>query len=333
MNPFHVSFCRSSTAGCLGSYTLGLFFIVVQCFTWVVAGVLTQYIYDDKGFQSPFLMSYIGISMLVFLLPLKLLTDRLHLTNGVPGSVISAETFDSLHKNLDESAMWLDYVDIASRRTEELIENAPKQWNHCKHMLAAIYIAPAMFCADWACNAAMVHTTLASVTVIISTQSVLVFVMSVVIGLEPYCHFKLLGVLVAVVGTAMTTLGDAETDAETHNGSERAFYGDLMAFIASLCFATYSIQVRLFCPPNEELYSTQLLLGYIGVVCSIPLLPFALWSGSMQDTLTAVVLALVVVKGVLDFVVIEYLLFRIYSHERHHCHGRYRTDHSNGFLC
>ncbi|GKY91999.1 hypothetical protein MPSEU_000171500 [Mayamaea pseudoterrestris] len=288
-------------------YVLGLFFIIVQCVTWVLAGVLTQYLYSTKGFHSPFLMSYIGMSMLAFLLPIKALTDRVGLTNFVP---VSIKSFDSLEREISQLQNYTDIVDLASRRTEELIQNQDTQWNHRRHIVAAMYIAPAMFCADWACNAAMVHTTLASVTVLISTQSVLVFAMAVMLRLEKYDHCKLIGVMMAVIGTAMTTFEDAETDMEA-DGTGRALFGDVMAFLASVAFATYSIQIRLFCPQNEDLYSTQLLLGYAGILCSIPLFPFALWIAYEQITLTATVFALVVIKGIMDFMVIEYLFCRI----------------------
>jgi len=57
--------------GCCSSYTLGLFFILLVSLIWSAASILVQFLYTDKSFDSPFLLTYIGVSLFTLLLPTK----------------------------------------------------------------------------------------------------------------------------------------------------------------------------------------------------------------------------------------------------------------------
>ena len=54
----------------------------------------------------------------------------------------------------------------------------------------------------------------------------------------------------------------------------------------------------------------QLLLGYVGLVCVIPLFPFALYALLTEVNVTWKIFFVLVGKGCLDFVITDYLLFR-----------------------
>lgn len=301
-------------------YLLGLVFILLQCIVWILAAIMTQYLFEEEEFQSPFLMSYIGMSLLALLLPVRACTDYFGMTGGgkrnhnhtkeQADDEFDIKSLDSFHHEFQQASNYTDYMNIATRRTQDLIHNQHSTWNHRKHMLAAIYIAPAMFFADWAFNAALAKTTVASATVLVSTQSVMVFILAVITRLEQYNHWKLAGVLMTIVGTTLTAFQDADSTADTNITDTNAIVGDILAVVAAAMYATYTIQVRFFCPQDEELYSMQLLLGYIGWVCFVPLLPFALWIGMTQVRLSGFIVGMILVKGALDFGVTDYLLFR-----------------------
>jgi solute carrier family 35 protein F5 len=88
--------------------------------------------------------------------------------------------------------------------------------------------------------------------------------------------------------------------------------GDLLAVLAAICYATYTIQVRLYCPKKEELYSLELLLGYIGLVSFVFVSPLVLMgvAKSSFGTLSWDVFLLLLVKGFFDFIVSDFLYFR-----------------------
>lgn len=82
-----------------------------------------------------------------------------------------------------------------------------------------------------------------------------------------------------------------------------------LSVLAAVAFGAYLVQVRLLCPLDEELYSMGLLLGYIGLVIMIPLLPLAIVLMT-KIRLTWEVFGLIVVRGLFDYCLSEYLHFR-----------------------
>ena len=89
------------------------------------------------------------------------------------------------------------------------------------------------------------------------------------------------------------------------------FWGDLLGLISAVGYGTYAVQTRVLCPKDESLYSMQTLLGYIGLLNLVALAPFMfyqLWSGAVQ--LVWVVLGFLVVKGLFDNVLSDYLWLR-----------------------
>ena len=58
------------------SYALGLFFIVSVSIIWAAASILVQYLYQGLNFDSPFLLTYIGTSLFIILIPGYLLYEK-----------------------------------------------------------------------------------------------------------------------------------------------------------------------------------------------------------------------------------------------------------------
>lgn len=123
-----------------GRYLLGLFFILLQCFVWIGASVLTQYMFDEDEFESPFLMTYSGVALLIFLLPLKMLMDRIRrtttpeTTEAITPDLGAADSFDEA---LSKASAYSELLEVVSTRS---LQHAAtnKQWSHKKHILAAL---------------------------------------------------------------------------------------------------------------------------------------------------------------------------------------------------
>lgn len=290
------------TAASRSRYFLGLSFILLQCIVWILAAILAQNVYESHK-VSPFVLSYIGMSLLALLLPIRFLMEFCQ-SQSDDETLVRQPTMDTVDHQMQQAKQVHDYVDIAMYSTNKLIHDKTTQWGHKKHFLAALLLTPAMFLADWAFNTALATTSVASATVLVSTQSVFVFGLAILTRLETFSLWKLLGVLGCVVGTALTTVDDASEEGNV-------IMGDAMALAAALMYAAYTIKVRIFCPENEELYSMQLLLGYCGTVCFISLLPvgaFVIWSN--LHALTPYIFGVIVIKGIMDFCVTDYCLFR-----------------------
>jgi solute carrier family 35 protein F5 len=321
-----------------GKFAWGFFLIFLQCIILVANAMLTQYIFQEQNLESPFIMTYIGISSMAITLPIHACMEwrraAILAKEDQESITLEAPSFDSFADDMSRYEKYSDIVDIAARRTLGLVNDHVRPWNHRKHFVAALLIAPAMFLADWAFNAALLSTSVASSTVLISIQSIFVYVLAVVLSLELYSNWKVVGILAGIAGTALTAIHDGNNDADaslpeyaysdvityTYNATaapeEFEFpttntWGDTLALLAAVCYATYTIQVRLFCPENEDLYSMHLLLGYIGLAAMVPMAPLSIWLlVSEQIHMDWWTLFLVLVKGVFDFLITDYLLFK-----------------------
>lgn len=124
---------------------------------------------------------------------------------------------------------------------------------------------------------------------------------------ENFGWIKLAGVLLGMLGSFMTTLNDANND---ESDSSEAIWGDVLGLVSAVGYGAYAVQTRVMCPHDESLYSMQLVLGYIGLIDMCALAPFALWEAWGNAQLTTVVLGFVVVKGLFDNVLSDYLWLR-----------------------
>ena len=320
-----------------GKFLLGCTFIFLECIVCVANAILTQYIFEEDELQSPFIMSYIGISSMVISFPIRWIIRGL---SGVEDTkqaqcdfMLETESFDSFADDMSRYQNYADLGDIFTRRAMCLVYDHDRTWNHRKHIMAAVLITPAMFLADWAFNAALLSTSIASATTLVSISSMFVYILALALSLDFFSMLKMLGILLGVAGVALTAIHDGNSDKATstdyaisdvitytYNSTtvtsdfefpDTGMFGDALAVMAAVAYATYTIQVRLFCPENENLYSMNLLLGYIGAIAFVPLFPVAAWLFiSQQIRMSWSTFGLVVCKGFLDFLVTDYLLFR-----------------------
>ena len=129
------------------NYLLGLFFILAQCFIWTAASVLTQYMFEETPVASPFLMTYVGVALMMLMFPVHWILEKWEAqkaqlstpshrdghTNGPNG----IEETDSFDEALGKATAYHKMVEVFATRS---IENAKttKKWNHRKHVLAAL---------------------------------------------------------------------------------------------------------------------------------------------------------------------------------------------------
>jgi drug/metabolite transporter (DMT)-like permease len=371
-------------------YGLGLFFIVLVALIWALSSVLVQFMYNTYAFDSPFLLTYIGVSLFTWPLPMKYITNKLIVPcfessletcrSVVPGDVADISDAcseycqmegyahtnssggspsnpynnntekldeDSFHQQALNSSILLDETSIPSPerlgRAPDFsafsasimdaatapIPSAPAtantttgkfgdddddimmnenqtpavdgihrltqsgsgslaEWNRAKHIKTALQIAPVWFLANWSYNGALFFTSIASSTVLMSTCSLFAFLFAVIARDEGFQYVKLSGVLLGIAGTVLTAYHDSH-DETCEDNCRYALLGDILAVIAALAFGGYAVQIRLLCPRNEELYSMQSLLGYIGLVNMIVLSPIAVWRLKEQGHMTFVI--------------------------------------------
>jgi hypothetical protein len=58
------------------SYALGLVFIFLVSIIWSASSIVVQHLYHDMQFDSPFILTYVGTSLFVIFVPMRLLWER-----------------------------------------------------------------------------------------------------------------------------------------------------------------------------------------------------------------------------------------------------------------
>ncbi|GAX12674.1 solute carrier family 35, member F5 [Fistulifera solaris] len=313
------------TAHVSAAYSLGLFFIVLVALIWTASSILVQYLYsEDVSFDSPFLLTYIGVSLFSLWLPTHsllsawALQDR-HTSIGV------MEMSSSSHARQSYAVVHTDGSVSSQDSTEnirdelEAGETSPTSrvisvWTVADHQHAARQIAPVWFLANWAYNASLAYTSITSSTVLASTGSLFTFLFAVSCQDETFNWVKCSGVLLGVTGSILTALEDRKNSDDKANDMGRSstvVWGDALGLLSAVGYGAYAVQTRILCPHDERRYSMQVLLGYIGLYNMVVLSPIAIYElFSSQSSLSMSVLGFVVLKGLFDNVLSDYLWLR-----------------------
>ncbi|EEC49036.1 predicted protein, partial [Phaeodactylum tricornutum CCAP 1055/1] len=268
------------------SYAQGLVFIVLVALIWAASSVLVQYLYTEQSFESPFLLTYIGVSLFTLWLPTRLLTEWVeHRFRKVANDVSPEEDADVVYT-----------------------DHRFSPWTHGDHLKAAAKIAPVWFVANWSYNASLAYTSITSSTVLAATGSIFTFIFALLLKDEQFAWMKLAGVLLGVSGSCLTALHDSSSKSSSDSDAVRnlELFGDFLGLISAVGYGAYAVQTRVLCPRDEALYSMQLLLGYIGLIDLIVLSPIAIY-----QSITSVQIPLFVfLFGLLDNVISDYMWLR-----------------------
>mmetsp|Transcript_27318 Transcript_27318/g.40382 ORF Transcript_27318/g.40382 Transcript_27318/m.40382 type:complete len:442 (+) Transcript_27318:124-1449(+) len=356
------------------SYNLGLTYILLVSIIWSAASILVQYLYG-ADFNSPFLLTYIGTSLFIVFIPVKLFWERRKRScvcmSNIPRnqkyaersqSSISSDSDSTSNIEMSESEPkcipWKADVAEHSREIlhdfeevydeddglqqlnegeggEELhlisagIKNTDEiMLSHVEHIKMALKIAPLWFCSNYFYNLSLAYTSITSSTVLSSTGSVFTFIFAVVFGDEKFTRWKVMGVIVAFCGSISTSFHDAtqsQIESETSEGNSRyQLWGDAAGLLSAVGYGGYTVMVRTLCEPCENRMSMQLFLGYIGLINAMALSPILFWTlnqmnGSEIDDdeqddgvhkLTKFILLCLIIKGLLDNVLSDYLWAR-----------------------
>jgi solute carrier family 35 protein F5 len=308
-NPIDFESHKKMTAK-TASYSLGLFFIFLVAVIWSVSSVVVQYLYTDQHFDSPFLITYIGTSLFILLLPSRLLWERRHQCGVEEADKIPWRTGEhNAYQQIDTSES-VSSVQIDAN--VNINASSIQIWSHEQHAKVALKIAPVWFVANWAYNASLAYTSITSSTVLASTGSLFTFLFAVLYGDEAFTLFKFMGVAMGVTGSILTGLHDAsfslddmDTNATTamtnatltnsllrtassHAGMPshisqqdpwdgHAMWGDALGLLSAVGYGAYAVMIRIWCPHDERKMSMQLLLGYIGLFNASCLLPICIY--------------------------------------------------------
>lgn len=220
------------------------------------------------------------------------------------GKCRAMESLHTAETSASTFSVETDGPDVASTPGPHLL-------SHFDHIHMALRIGPVWFLSNYFYNTSLAYTSISSSTVLASTGSLFTFLFAVTCGDEKVNASKLAGVTLCFLGSVLTGLSDAEAAGEdegsslvnatyiekptasldddaggdatslltglrgdNHSGSQ--LLGDLAGLISAIGYGTYTVLIRTLCPKDESKMSMQLLLGYIGGLNGLALLPVAI---------------------------------------------------------
>jgi solute carrier family 35 protein F5 len=262
----------------------------------------------------------------------------------IPGALSPASSSEEVStiENTDSNDEEGQEEDSPQHRQDERAKTA--LLSHREHFNIALKIAPVWFISNFTYNASLKYTSITSSTVLASTGSLFTFMFAVASKDEKFTLIKFLGVLLGVFGSALTGWADLSAGGGDdlpegggnatfanagHIGTPhhfmpsggdashgRAAFGDMLGLLSAVGYGTYTVMIRVYCPRDENRYSMQLLLGYIGLVNGVSLLPVTIYllifdsTSTTIQNLTWLIFGYLVAKGMLDNVLSDYLWAR-----------------------
>lgn len=156
-----------------------------------------------------------------------------------------------------------------------------------RYLPAAARVAPMWWVSNYFYNYALSYTTITSSTIISNMGCVFTFLFAWAAGQERYHNIKLLGVVLAFLGSVLTSVHDGgseseptspldSTDTLQNTNTNDKLWGDFAGLMSALGHAGYTVMVRKV-NANDDGLSMPLLLAFIGLLHMVFLGPLALY--------------------------------------------------------
>ncbi|KAK9268664.1 hypothetical protein L1049_000422 [Liquidambar formosana] len=279
-------------------YRAGLLVIVIFVIVWVPSAEVTQRVFAD--YEQPFVVTYIGTSLLVIYLPIALIKDWLFnflRSRSCSSSDDVAKTMDKSSAGVDspenfsmachifemehqgsldikDSGMDLRFQEegepLVIRCNNDLGIVKPDRELTTREMATLGFcIAPIWFIAEYLANAALARTSVATTTVLFSTSGLFTLLIGAFLGQDTINIAKVVSVFVSMAGVAMTTLGETwamdDLQLSKSENEKRLLVGCVFGLLSAFADGLFYVLLKKFAGEDGERIDMQKLFGYIGL--------------------------------------------------------------------
>lgn len=250
-------------------YLLGVFFIVIVDFLWVIGGLLVKQILDNN--DHPFLITYwkTGLFSIYLLFYLPFLCNH---CRGVQ-SEEDAKELETTREDAMRGFLIANGNPVqASKKTTCCYCCVVKQSSSKLPLRRTLKLAT-IFCFIWFgmnyfYNESLFFTSVGSNTVLSSLSGPFCLILSIIFLKEPFSWSNALGVTVVLGGAVLLGTYD-ESDDNATNPS----LGDSLAALSAFLYGCFSTLMKVFLH-DESKVSMFLLFGLIGICNLVCMWPF-----------------------------------------------------------
>lgn len=308
-------------------WSLGLFMLAIVIFLWVLSSFLINIIFENDDYRKPFFITYINTAAFMFyLLPTfkniihnykhtgkfhiheELILEEEGITNICDEDPIYRLVRDdvlTVHSPLltpktSNGSMTPNHVNNSTIDTENhnSILNTMNSRSIIFHdenrlSLPETIKLSAQFCILWflanfATNASLAYTSVASQTILSSTSSFFTLFVGALFNVETINRLKLLGALVSFFGIMLVTKSDSNPkkcrnfqegticlESELNTSSSDTFYifiGNLLALAGAFFYGVYSTLLKRKVK-DENRINMKIFFGFVGLFTLLLLWP------------------------------------------------------------
>ncbi|KAL4181943.1 hypothetical protein AMTRI_Chr12g239950 [Amborella trichopoda] len=281
-------------------YQAGLCLIGTVVVIWVTSAEVTQRIFTE--YKHPFVLTYIGASLMVVYLPISALKDWIYRLVGANSfknlgtstdflntsiGLDSPLRVNGMHHSLESKMRNCLTYEIGLHALEEGKLLIPKtdddgdlldqsgevtSWEIAK---SSFCLAPIWFVTEYFSNAALARTSVASTTVLSSTSGLFTLFIGAVLGQDSLNAPRVIAVFVSMAGVAMTTLGKTwatdDSQLSISQSGSHSIIGDVFGLLSAITYGLFTVLLKRFSGAEGEKVDVQKLFGYIGLFTIVAL--------------------------------------------------------------
>ncbi|KAF8898624.1 hypothetical protein BD779DRAFT_1484858 [Infundibulicybe gibba] len=244
-------------------YAIGIGLLLIVVILWTSSNFVTQALFDT-GYEKPFLVTYLNTSAFtLYLVPFLIRRwweprdEYQPLTAEPEADDLSEETSRSSPPAEHQSSPKQILPPLTLRETATLAYTFCFFW----------------FVANWAVNASLDYTSVASATILSSMSGFFTLGIGRLFRVETLTFAKIGAVLTSFSGVLLVSLSDSSAKPEgashrivTHsaNHARRPVLGDALALLSAIFYALYVILLKVKIQ-SESRVDMQLFFGFVGL--------------------------------------------------------------------
>ncbi|KAF8951724.1 hypothetical protein BGZ52_010045 [Haplosporangium bisporale] len=266
-------------------YTVGILALLSVVCIWVSSSFLMNNIFADQKYNKPFFVTYINTaSFSLYLLGPLFRHCRKHATSlstsgtGIATppqssgkSDVSARSYGSVDTETSSSASTLSDTHLEQQQSIHP-DDLPLTHREIAKLSFAFCIL--WFAANWATNASLAYTTVASSTILASMSGFFTLAIGAFLKTETFSSVKLVAVCMSVIGVALVSESDRGEGPHLEPTAPKApLFGDFLALMSAMFYGCYTVLLKVRIQ-NESRVNMSLFFGFVGLFNLVLLWPF-----------------------------------------------------------